>query len=358
MRVAIVGAGLAGLACAHELERLGVLPEIFERQRAVGKPALLVEPMLQLLHPSPRQEIFAQIRGELGLPLDPLHPIRRIRLQGPVQTAWVQGRFGASAIRGHDDRSLERQLLVRLAAPVRYGTRPDLWELRREFDWVVVATGDEAWSRQFSPWTESLPWSIRGAVVTGAFDPDEQQLFLDPQYAKTGYALLSPVDERRAVAGVWVPGVSGDEAERYWEAFLQAQVQVCTGSEQPFRCQVTVGRPASCRIGNLLLVGQAGGFREPLGLTGGYASLASGVYAARQIVLGDRSLDRFFRQFRVHYQRLWRLRQAVEAWSGEEMDRFVQAVHQSGPLLTTAPLQMADGSAWLAEAQRPPNPIA
>ncbi|MDF2627061.1 MAG: NAD(P)-binding Rossmann-like domain [Symbiobacteriaceae bacterium] len=37
MRAAIVGAGLAGLACAHELERLGHDCEIFDKRDRVGK---------------------------------------------------------------------------------------------------------------------------------------------------------------------------------------------------------------------------------------------------------------------------------------------------------------------------------
>jgi len=36
MRVAIIGAGLAGLSCAHELERYGVSPVIFEKNSYIG----------------------------------------------------------------------------------------------------------------------------------------------------------------------------------------------------------------------------------------------------------------------------------------------------------------------------------
>lgn len=36
MRIAIVGAGLAGLGCAIECERLGVIPHVYERDYSVG----------------------------------------------------------------------------------------------------------------------------------------------------------------------------------------------------------------------------------------------------------------------------------------------------------------------------------
>lgn len=36
MKIAIIGAGLGGLACALECERLGVIPDVFERDESVG----------------------------------------------------------------------------------------------------------------------------------------------------------------------------------------------------------------------------------------------------------------------------------------------------------------------------------
>ncbi|MBC7106709.1 MAG: FAD-dependent oxidoreductase, partial [Firmicutes bacterium] len=35
MRVAIIGAGVAGLTCALELQRRGVVPEVFEQRPSV-----------------------------------------------------------------------------------------------------------------------------------------------------------------------------------------------------------------------------------------------------------------------------------------------------------------------------------
>lgn len=36
MKIAIIGAGPAGLACALECERLGVIPDLFDTEESVG----------------------------------------------------------------------------------------------------------------------------------------------------------------------------------------------------------------------------------------------------------------------------------------------------------------------------------
>ncbi|MFZ5825749.1 MAG: NAD(P)-binding protein [Bacillota bacterium] len=353
MRVAIVGAGLAGLACAYELERLGILPVIFERQKAVGKPHLVMETMAQFLHHNPRQDIFDYIRNELSLPLNPHNHIQSMVLHSPNQEATIHGHLGYCTVRGHDDRSLERQLAARVAAEIRLGQRPDPWELRREFDWVVVATGDHAWSREFTAWTTDVNWSVRGATVSGFFNPNELHYFFDPRYAKTGYAMIAPIDERMASVGVGVPHASGDEADRYWERFRSEQGRFWEKEIAPIRVDnMAIGRPAANIVGNLVLVGQAGGFAEPLGIAGQCPSLASGVFAARQITLGDRSLVRFARRYRAYYHRVWRIRRNVNAWTAEEMDRLVRAAGYTGGLLATLPFNLFTQAGWALDALR------
>lgn len=348
--MAIVGAGLAGLACAHELERLGMLPVIFERQQSVGKPSLVVETMAQFMHHSPGQDIFEHLRQDLGLPVTPHAAIRRMLLHGPTHEAALTGHLGYTSLRGPDDRALERQLARRLAAEIRYGERPDVWELRQRFDWVVVATGTHEWSQTLAHWTPHIDWSVRGAVVEGAFDPTEQHFFLNTRYAKTGYAMISPVDERSAVVGVAVPDASGKEADHYWELFRQGESRHWEGEVQKVRIDhLQVGQPSAVIVGNVMLIGHAGGFCEPLAISGQCPSLASGVYAARQMLLGDRSLDRFNRHFRAYSKRIWRLRRNVNAWTDAEMDLLVRAVRYGGGLLATKRFNLLRPAGWLMD---------
>lgn len=353
MRVAIVGAGLAGLACAYELERLGILPVIFERQRSVGKPHLVMETMAQFLHEHPGEDIFDCIRVRLGLPLNPHATIRNMVLHSPREEATMHGNLGYTTVRGPDDRALEHQLAGHVAAEIRYGERPDVWQLRREFDWVVVATGNHHWTAQFTRWTPHIDWSMRWAIVEGSYNPTEQHYFFNPRYAKTGYGMISPIDERRAVVGVGVPSASKEELERYWESFRQNEGHFWSRELKQERVDhLEMGQPATCIIGNVMLVGHAGGFFEPLGIAGQCPSLASGVYAARQIALGDRSLTRFSRRFRVYYNRVWRIRRNVNAWTDGDMDRLVRSVRHSGGLAARLPVNVLTLAGWAIDALR------
>lgn len=360
MRIAIVGAGLSGLACAHELERLGFTPDIFEKRHRVGERFPNVETMAQFFHMHPRQDIFLHLRHDLNLPVNPISMIRSAVLHSESHEATIRGPFGYTTVRGHDERSLERQLERHLRSPIRFGTNPDVRELQREYDWVVVATGDQEWTRDLHHWTRHIAWWVRGAHVTGDFDPTELHFFFNTRYAKTGYAMIAPMDERHASVGIAVPHSSADEVDRYWQVFREGLGHFWEEEEIQFKLEkFECGAVAQHVIGNVVLIGNAGGFVEGLGIAGQCPSMASGVHAARQIVLNDNSLDRYVRQWRAHYNRFWRLRRTVNAWTDVEMDLFVQmSSSKLSGLVARAPFSMVVPAAFAADLFRLPDDLS
>jgi digeranylgeranylglycerophospholipid reductase len=350
LRIAIVGAGLSGLSCAHELERLGFAPTIFEKNRGVGDGPPRVETMAQFLHIQPRQDIFGYLREELHLPVNPAGAFRRAVLHSPSQEATLTGDLGYVTIRGDDDRSLERQLARHLHSPIRFGEQPDVMGLAETYDWVVVANGDRSWAAEFLQWETDVVWSVQGALVRGDFFPGELHFFFNSRYAGTGYALISACDERTASVGVGMPQATAEELGGFWETFRREQGHRWEAEELPFRMErLECGHVRSNVLGNVLLVGVAGGFMETLGLTGQCAAMSSGVYAARQIVLGDRSLERFARRWRVSYLRTKRLRQLVNTWTDEGMDWFVRAMHYGGRVVTDSPWNLLRPAGLVAD---------
>jgi digeranylgeranylglycerophospholipid reductase len=326
LRIAIVGAGLAGLSCAHELERLGFSPVIYEKRSRVGERFANVEVMAQFMHVHPLQDIFQYIRDELHLPLHPASYITRMVMHSHSQEASLAGRLGFTTIRGSDERALEQQLLRHVRSPIHFNQSPDVFELHREYDWVVVATGDQQWTREFLQWTPHITWTVRGAIVKGDYNPSALHFYFRTDYAKTGYAMIAPFDERTASVGVGVPHASAAEAEQFWQVFRKGEGQWWESEEEQFCLDhYEIGVTTAHLLGNVVLVGAAGGFVEGLGLAGQCPSLSSGVFAARQIALGDRALNRFARKWRTHYEQLWRIRRNVNHWTDREMDRMVYA---------------------------------
>jgi digeranylgeranylglycerophospholipid reductase len=344
MRVAIVGAGLAGLACAHELERLHHQCEIFDKRDRIGKMFNTVETMLEALIMDPQKDVFDLLRQDCNLPVNPSSHITRLVLHTRSHEALLRGRMGYTTIRGSDPRSLEQQLARHIRSPIHLDQNPDVEKLKSQYDWVVVATGSPKWPKHFGLWTRDIGWYVRGANVIGDFNPGELHFLFNTRYAGTGYAMLSPFDERYASTGIGVPDSSEEELEAYWEVFCREHSRYWERIEDEFKLECyEMGRVRQRVLENILFVGNAGGFIEPLGITGQVDSLRSGVYAARKIAQGDTAFDEFARRWDQYYERLWRLRLNVNAWTDDDMDRLAAfAGHGIGTVLSHAPVNLLD----------------
>lgn len=344
MRVAIVGAGLAGLACAHELERLGLSCELFEKRDRVGKMFATVEIMLQAMVLKPGQDLFDMFRKELHLPINPAAHVRRAVLHSRRQEASITGHLGYSTVRGADERSLEAQLARHIRSPIHFDHEADVRRLQREYDWVVVATGSPQWPREFGLWTTDVAWWMHGAVVVGDFNSSELHFYFNTRYAKTGYGMIAPFDERTAAVGLGVPGSSEEEVVRLWEVFRQEQQHFWEAEIEPFHLNCyEIGRVKQRQHENLLFIGNAGGFIEPIATSGQTPSLRSGVYAARKLAGQADDFDQFCARWDPFYEHLLHLRLNINAWTDDDMDRLVAlAGHGIGSLLAGSPWNLAN----------------
>ncbi|WP_180261146.1 NAD(P)-binding protein, partial [Desulforamulus profundi] len=71
MRVAIIGAGVSGLACAHELERFNIYPDIFEERSRPGELFPHVAGILQLMN-RPVHDQLQWLKKQYHLEIHPI----------------------------------------------------------------------------------------------------------------------------------------------------------------------------------------------------------------------------------------------------------------------------------------------
>jgi len=281
LRVAVIGAGPAGLACAITLERLGIRPDLFEKGEHVGYPVAMVQALLGISHPRLGDPLSFLYR-EYGLAIQPLAKLERVIYHCPDTREEIVAQHGYLLLRGRDEGSLERQLAGRLATKIHFCHWAEAWQLAGEYDYVVVADGSGRTARGAGVWQRRVRAVVRGAKILGEFEPGTARMYLDTAYAGHGYGLLIPFDHRRAVLSLHLVRGPGDRMDHNWRLFL-AREQLVYDVFTRFDLVFAAGTVERHQIGNVLLVGNAAGLTEPLLGLGLFASMASGVQAARAI---------------------------------------------------------------------------
>lgn len=289
IKVAVIGAGLSGLACAHELERHGIFPVIFEKRHRPGDLFDHSGAILEILT-RPRDPA-AILKKDYNLHLRPLSAIKSITMNSPRKKATVRGNLGYFFMRGHSPKSVENQLYAKLKSRLVSSTSADWAALSRQFDFVVVANGSADISREAGVWTAIYPAKMVGGTVIGDFfDPTNMKMWIDTRYAKTAYAYLTPIDQKRAFLALVAPECTVEEIRRRWKLFWEIEGFSYTQINEVI-VEHNAGFVYPHQVGNVLFVGIAGGFLDPFLGFGALTALKSGVLAARAIAEGKRFED-------------------------------------------------------------------
>lgn len=321
MRVAIIGAGLSGLACAHELERLGIFPDVFEERSRAGELFPHVAGILQIMNRPVRNQLEF-LKKEYHLQPKPLSPWKKITMHAPSVTRVVKSRnFGYFFERGQGSRSLETQLANSIKTRITFNCRADYSELAREYDYVVVATGKKVVAATLGIWKDAFTTMVRGAVVLGKFNPEELIMWVNTDYALGAYAYLTAFSPDRGSLVLIHANTSPEDMERHWTTFLKKE-KLEYQIVESFLLSHIAGTVYPHQVGNILLVGAAGGFMESFLGFGTVSSMRSGVLAARAMLKGQpfgKVADKLDQEMR----RSVRLREILNTMKNEEYDRLV-----------------------------------
>lgn len=285
MKIAIIGAGLAGLYCAHELERLGVKPVIFEKNGFIGEEINHVTGVLNIAH-RPIKDMIKYLKNDLDIDIHPSGTINVLEHIAPNKRTTIRGFYGYFFKYSKDADSLKLQVFDKLKKTKVYLSEVGDYEtLSKEFDYVVVANGNSSYAQELGLWQDWLNAYVRGAVILGDFDPTRLVMWINKEYCKNGYAYMTPFDEHRATIVLITTDVNEKEIDRYWELFLYGE-NIKNPIVEEFTLMHKSGLVYPHVIGNLIFIGNAGGGVEPFLGFGHLNAATMAAAAARTIVLG------------------------------------------------------------------------
>lgn len=323
MKIAIIGAGISGLACALECEKLGVIPDVFEKSHSVGWiwPSVSFWPSVMMRKLG---DVRTHLKDEYGIDLTPITDCRSIILKSPDQEVKIEGKLGYLVVRGKGEESLENQLVHKLKkTAVHFNSPADYNELAKKYDFVVIAVGRDKEARELGVWKDEGIVRIVGAVAISNFTYDSSTLYLNTEYAGSGYARISPFSSSEAIVGLYDIGHGEFELEKLFTKFIEKEgLQHLDFTYKLIPPPYTTGSVKNFRIGNILLVGRAAGLTERLMGVGGPDSIMSGVLAARAMIQGL-DYDLLMKPLQTHVENVSAFRKKIESFENKDYDKLL-----------------------------------
>lgn len=330
MKIAIIGAGLAGLACAIECERLGIIPDVFERDESVGWPWPCTVHWLNVIQ---RQmgDIRNSLKEKYRLDLKPINELKSLTMKSPNKEAKIEGKLGNIMARGKHRESVENQLFTMLKkTPVHFNRVADYKELSAKYDYVVVATGKDTAAREMGVWNDFGVVHLRGGLVFGTFEPTSSTVYCNTEYAGKGYARLAPWSSTQAILGLCNIGCSEYEIDKVYANFIERENLSHLEFYFKFSLPIfSIGRVSKFKIGNVLLAGRSAGLTERFLGTGAVEALISGIFAARAIIQ-DLDYESLVRPLQEHVENISAFRTPYENLDNEGLDRLVAMINTPG----------------------------
>lgn len=328
MKVAIIGAGKAGLACAHELEKYNIRPVVYERNSYIGEQWGHAIATMEIAQ-RPVKDALKYFNDHLGINIKPLNTLNRVIHISPNKTTVIRGNLGYLYKSDRDTDSVKYQIYSKLKnTQVLFNEIGDYEQLMKEYDHVVVATGNPSFSEELGCWQKFVRAYVRGATVLGNFDPNTLIVWLNKDYCKNGYAYLTPFNHQKASINLITTDVDEKEIDYYWELFLYGaniQYEIIEG----YKLEHNLGIAYPRIYKNLILTGNAAGGADPFLGFGLYNALTMGVAAARTIAKG---WD-YEKQIKGVIQRnlqLKRFRKAFNNLNNKDYDNLITAIGLPG----------------------------
>ncbi|SMB82967.1 Dehydrogenase (flavoprotein) [Desulfonispora thiosulfatigenes DSM 11270] len=331
MKVAIMGAGLAGLACAITLEKFGIEPIIFEDREQVGDRFKNGEIILSLMN-RPVRDALAYLSENYEIFLSPIGNIKAMNVFSENNQATIEGQLGFSNIRGRHQDSMEAQLARQVKSKIFFNSKFTYEELLKDFTHVILATGDAAYAKEIQNFKEDLTVTLKGAIVEGNFNCFKVASWLDSRFAPQGYGYMIPLSKTEAnivIAYPEYPENQKNNLEEMWKLYFQ---KVCKDIKQDLKIvdnfevnKYIIGTCQYPRIGNTFFVGNNFGSIMPFLGFGQYVAILTGIYAAMDLC-GQGSYEELTKPLKKAYTNSLVLRRAMEKLDNKALDTLVKSL--------------------------------
>ncbi|ODA40311.1 NAD(P)-binding protein [Desulfosporosinus sp. BG] len=345
MNVAIMGAGLSGLACAITLEKYGVSPTIFEKRSRVGDRFVNGEVLMSIFN-RPITDDYAYLSESHGIFLQPLANISKMDFFSENCQASVSGHLGFINSRGREDESFESQLSRQVKSEIIFNSIYTYEELLQDFTHIIMATGDAAYALKIQNFQAELTVTLKGATVEGNFDRYHAATWLDNNLAPKGYGFLLPYSEKEATLTIGYPDYPENQSlnvKPLWDRFY---TKACKDLDQNLKItdqfevnNYIMGLCEHPRLGNTFFTGNCFGAMMPAFGFGQFSSILTGVFAASDLC-GKGKYEELVKPLRQSYQNSLVLRHAMEQLDNHKLDNLVTFLNNklSNHLLTNQKL--------------------
>jgi flavin-dependent dehydrogenase len=329
MEVAIMGAGMSGLSCAITLERHGITPTIFEKRNCVGDRFVNAEAMFSILN-RPVKDCLPYLEENYHIKLKPIATVDKLFVHSKNQLGAIEGRIGYTNVRGRQVNSFEKQLEKQVKSNINFNSTHEYEDLCKNFEYVVLSTGDGAYASHLGNYKCDLTVTIKGAIVQGEFVTSNPHVWFDYGILPKGYGWLIPFTNKEANLVIAYPDYPDNiklDINDIWERFYSL---ACKKLDQNFKItdsfEITRYMMGICnkpKIDNTYFTGNCFGTISPgLGF-GQFTSILTGIYSAYDIC-NIATYEELTKPLFENYNHSLVLRRLLESLTDAEMDTAVK----------------------------------
>lgn len=320
MKVAIVGAGAAGLSCAYEFKKHGITPTVFEKHRRIAEDVDFVTTTLKLFDISYSDPI-KNLRNKYGIEIKPSNTLKEIVMNSQNEQTIIKGAKGYFFIRGEYQDSLESQLARIADVPIIFDKKIYIEDIRDKYDYVIDATGTFDYAKKLGIMTPYLEGFSRVAVIDGKFNVNTATMWLNTEYSKNCFVFQIPHSENKACVAITVNNITQPELDYYWKNFIIGE-NIKNTIIKTKDILHEAGNLSNHKVGNVYFVGKAGGFLgQVLGL-GMYNAIETGVLAARSIIK-NKDYEKLVQYNVEFFKKTNEFRKALNKFDNKDFDNLV-----------------------------------